>query len=261
MMMMHFPTINLTGTPVTALPLEEQVMAVVQWARSFSSRVVCLANVHMLMESRWDSTFRQVLEGADLVTPDGMPLVWMMKAMGIKNQDRVAGMDFFLKTCQLAAEQRVSIYLLGSTQDVLSKIQGKLEKDFPNLKLAGVESPPFRPLTTTEDTELVERINRSGAGLLFVSLGCPKQERWMANHKDKVKAVMVGVGAVFDVYAGAKKHAPKWIRELGLEWLYRLVQEPRRLWKRYWKTIPPFICLAIQQIAQENKFHRKFLRP
>lgn len=259
--MMHFPTINLTGTPVTALPLEDQVKAVLKWAGSFSSRVVCLANVHMLMESRWDSSFCQVLEDADLVTPDGMPLVWMMKAMGIKNQDRVAGMDFFLTICRQAAEHGIPIYLLGSTKDVLNKIQKKLEKDFPDLKLAGIDSPPFRPLTVAEDSELVARINNSGAGLVFVSLGCPKQERWMAEHKDKIQAVMVGVGAVFDVYAGAKKHAPKWVRELGLEWLYRLVQEPRRLWKRYWKTIPPFIWLAAQQIANENGVYRKFLRP
>ncbi|MEO1300529.1 MAG: WecB/TagA/CpsF family glycosyltransferase, partial [Cyanobacteria bacterium J06636_16] len=226
---------------MTALPLEEQVKAVLYWAERFSSRVVCLANVHMLMESRWDTTFRQILEKADLVTPDGMPLVWMLKALGIKNQDRVAGMDFFLRTCQQAADQSVQIYLLGSTQDVLDRMQKRLKEDFPSLNLAGVESPPFRPLTPAEDKELVQRINESGAGLTFVSLGCPKQERWMAEHKDKIRSVMVGVGAVFEVYAGAKKHAPKLVRDLGLEWLYRLVQEPRRLWKRYWKTIPPFI--------------------
>ncbi|MGF1523896.1 MAG: WecB/TagA/CpsF family glycosyltransferase [Leptolyngbyaceae cyanobacterium] len=257
---MSFPTINLTGTPVTTLPLEEQVQAVLDWAERFSSRVVCLANVHMLMESRWDTTFRQVLEDADLVTPDGMPLVWMIKAMGIKKQDRVAGMDFFLRACQRAADQGVQIYLLGSTQDVLSRMQQRLKTDFPSLSLAGVESPPFRPLTPAEDRDLIQRINQSGAGLTFVSLGCPKQERWMAEHKDKVRSVMVGIGAVFEVYAGTRKHAPKWIRDLGLEWLYRLVQEPRRLWKRYWKTIPPFILLATHQIANESGLRRRLPR-
>lgn len=256
---MSFPSINLTGTPVTALPLEAQVKVVLYWAKRFSSRVVCLANVHMLMESRWDCTFRQVLENADLVTPDGMPLVWMLRAMGIKNQDRVAGMDFFLRACQQAADQGIQIYLLGSTQDVLDRMQNRLKLDFPSLSLAGAESPPFHPLTPAEDQDLVQRINASSAGLTFVALGCPKQERWMVDHKDRVRSVMVGVGAVFEVYAGTKKHAPRLVRSLGLEWLYRLVQEPRRLWKRYWKTIPPFILLAVQQVANESVLNRRSL--
>jgi len=257
---MHFQKVYLTGTPVTAMTLEKQVKVLLDWAESFSSRVVCLANVHMLMESRWDRDFQKVLQDADLVTPDGMPLVWMMKALGIKEQDRVAGMDLFLKTCRQAADQGIPIYLLGSTEGVLESMQAKLGKDFPTLKLAGVESPPFRPLTAAEDAELIERINQSRAGVTFVSFGCPKQERWMAAHKGKVHSVMVGVGAVFDVYAGVKKHAPKWLRQLGLEWLYRLVQEPRRLWKRYWKTIPPFIWLALQQLVNVHIEHRRVFR-
>ena len=254
---MNFPTVNVTGTSVTALPLSEQVKVVLHWARSCSSRVVYLANVHMLMESRWDSSFHAILADADLITPDGMPLVWVMRAMGNRQQDRVAGMDVFLNACSQAASEGVSIYLLGSTQTVLDKMKVKLKHNFPNLRIAGTESPPFRPLTAAEDTALIERINTSGAGLTFVSLGCPKQERWMAEHKDKVRSVMIGVGAVFDVYAGEKRHAPKWVRELGLEWFYRLVQEPRRLWKRYWKTIPPFLWLAAQQVANENSLHRR----
>ncbi|MEM9806698.1 MAG: WecB/TagA/CpsF family glycosyltransferase [Cyanobacteria bacterium P01_D01_bin.56] len=260
---MQLPTIDVAGTPIAALPFENQVEIMLGWAKRGLSRMVCVANVHMVMESHWHSDLSSVLESADLVTPDGMPLVWMMRLQGAKNQDRVAGMDIFLSLCRQATEANISVYLLGSTQDVLFKMQARLQKDFPDLKLTGAESLPFRPLTANEDRELIERVNCSGAGLTFVSLGCPKQERWMADHHGKIRSVMVGVGGVFPVYAGLKKHAPKWIRESGLEWLYRLIQEPRRLWKRYWKTIPPFIWLAFQQVKLKqtdkvnlNKVHR-----
>ncbi|NER79870.1 MAG: WecB/TagA/CpsF family glycosyltransferase [Leptolyngbya sp. SIO1D8] len=254
---MQFPTINVTGTPVTALQSSDHIRTMLDWAKYGFSRYVCVANVHMMMEAHWHSDLRSVLEQADLVTPDGMPLVWMMRFLGATAQDRVAGMDIFMSLCRQAAEADVSIYLLGSTQDVLSKMQKRLSQEFPNLHVAGAESLPFRPLTSAEDATLIERVNQSGAGLTFVSLGCPKQEYWMAAHRGKIHSVMVGIGGVFPVYAGMKKHAPKWIRESGLEWVYRLLQEPRRLWKRYWKTIPPFIWLALQQISQDKQ-HRSF---
>jgi N-acetylglucosaminyldiphosphoundecaprenol N-acetyl-beta-D-mannosaminyltransferase len=250
------PNLPVTGTPVTALPLRQQIEVMIAWARQNSSRVVCVANVHMLMESRWNAELRVVLESADLITPDGMPLVWMMRALGASDQDRVAGLDIFLAVCEKAVKHNISIYLLGSTQDILNKMLVKLEHQFPGLKIAGVESPPFRPMTQVEDHELIERINHSGAGVTFVALGCPKQECWMAAHHGKIKSVMVGVGAVFPVYAGLKKHAPKWVREIGLEWLYRLIQEPKRLFWRYLTTIPPFIWFALQQLGFERNHQR-----
>lgn len=256
----QLPKAEVTGSPVTALPFKEQIAVMTKWAKCRSSRVICVANVHMLMESRWDNALQKNLMEADLVTPDGMPLVWVMRALGFKTQDRVAGMDIFLATCQQAVAYNIPIYLLGSTQVVLDRMQERLKRDFPTLQLAGVESPPFRPLTATEDVELVERINKSGAGFTFVSLGCPKQEHWMAAHRSRVQSVMIGVGGVFPVYAGVQKHAPKWIRNNGLEWLYRLVQEPRRLFKRYFTTIPPFIWLALQQITSQSKLQQRLFR-
>jgi N-acetylglucosaminyldiphosphoundecaprenol N-acetyl-beta-D-mannosaminyltransferase len=249
---MQLPTVYITGAPVTALPFDEQIAAMISWAKQRTGKVVCVANVHMLMESRWNANLRAVLEGADLITPDGMPLVWMMRWLGVKSQDRVAGMDIFLAVCREAANQNISIYLLGSTPDVLNKIQEKINEDFPGLDLAGIESPPFRPMTTTEDGDLVDRINSSGAGITFVSLGCPKQECWMAEHYGRVQSVMIGVGGVFPVYSGDKKQAPKWIRDSGLEWLFRLLQEPKRLFGRYLRTIPPFIWFAFQQISLKH---------
>ncbi len=250
---MQLPTVEVIGSPITALSLKEQIDLMIIWAKQRSSRIVCVANVHMLVESHWDNRLRRVLQQANLVTPDGMPLVWMMRILGIRAQERVAGMDIFLASCQQASKCGIPVYLFGSTQDVLNRMERNLENDFPDLKLAGLESPPFRPLTEAEDLAVIERINNSGAGLLFVSLGCPKQEMWMANHLDKIKAVMVGLGGAFPVYAGDKKHAPKWVRESGLEWLYRLLQEPKRLFIRYLRTIPPFACLAFKQLNAKSE--------
>lgn len=256
---MNLPQVKLIGVSVTALPLMEQIVVMLDWAKQRSSRVVCVANVHMLMEAHWDNRFRKVLDSSDLVTPDGMPLVWLMRALGVKSQDRVAGLDIFLNTCQLASREKVAVYLLGCTQDILEQVKSRLHREFPDLILAGAEPLPFRPLTESEDAELVERVNARQTGIVFLALGCPKQEYWMAQHKGKIQALMIGVGGVFPVYAGLKKNAPSWVKVSGLEWLYRLAQEPRRLWIRYQKTIPPFIFLALQQLALESKNRKSSL--
>jgi N-acetylglucosaminyldiphosphoundecaprenol N-acetyl-beta-D-mannosaminyltransferase len=252
------PRADVTGVLVTALPFHKQIDLMTAWAKRRSSRIVCLANVHMLMEARWNDRLRHTLEKSDLVTPDGMPLVWMMRVLGFKHQDRVAGMNVFMATCREAAKHNIPVYLLGSTSDVLEQMQVRMMSDFPSLKIAGVESPPFRPLTEKEDHDLVERINNSAAGFTFISLGCPKQECWMADHVGRINSVMVGIGGVFPVYAGLKKYAPKWVREVGLEWLYRLLQEPKRLFKRYLTTIPPFIWLAAKQFTTQRPKQRSF---
>ncbi len=257
---MDLTKVDIIGVPVTALSFQDQISAMMTWAKERSSRVVCVANVHMLMESRGDNSFWSTLDKADLVTPDGMPLVWMIRLLGFGSQDRVAGMDIFVSVCQRAAAEGVSIYLLGCTQPVIDQMVIKLKRDFPQLKLAGAEPLPFRPLTEMEDRDLVERINSSGAGVMFLSLGCPKQERWMNNHKDRIQSVMVGIGGVFSVYAGLQKRAPTWVRESGLEWLYRLAQEPRRLWHRYQSTIPPFIVLAVRQVLARARTQRSFFQ-
>lgn len=247
------PVKYLLNSPITTLPFDEQIFLILRWARRRESRTVCLANVHMLMESYWNEEFAGVLESADLVAPDGMPLVWMLKKMGAYNQNRVAGMDVFLRLCHLSSLSKISIFFLGSQGEVLEQMRKRLEAEFPNLQIAGMEPLPFRPLTSAEDEVLIDKINSSGAGLIFVCLGCPKQEYWMLQHRNKIQAVMLGVGAVFPLYAGLQKRAPCIIRDSGLEWLYRLIQEPHRLWKRYSQTIPPFICLALQQLHQQIK--------
>lgn len=257
---MCLPNLNLIGSPVTALPFDEQIETMLQWAKRRVTRVVCVANVHMLMEAYWQSDFGSVLKDADMITPDGMPLVWMMRLSGAHDQDRVAGVDILQAVCERAQHQDVSVYFVGSQSSILDRMKDKLMEEFPKLKIACMQPLPFRPLTAAEDEELIQQINDSGAGIVFVSLGCPKQEKWMAQHRGKINAVMVGLGGAFPVYAGIQSRAPQWARESGLEWLYRLIQEPSRLWKRYSSTIPPFLWLAFKQLVKK-KFFSNSLHP
>jgi N-acetylglucosaminyldiphosphoundecaprenol N-acetyl-beta-D-mannosaminyltransferase len=253
------PTQKVLDFPITALRFDDQIQTILKWASTRESKTVCVANVHMLMEAHWNPEFANVLKNADLVTPDGMPLVWMMRQMGVHYQDRVAGMDIFLALCQFAKTLNLSVFFLGSQIEILSQMRKRLDQEFPQLKIAAMEPLPFHPLTEIEDEALIQKINSSGAGIVLVSLGCPKQENWMAQHKGKIQAVMIGVGGVFPVYAGIQKRAPLIVRNLGLEWLYRWIQEPRRLWGRYIKTIPPFIWLATKQLLSSSRFAEVFL--
>ena len=252
------PKINVIDSPLTALSFNEQIELMLRWAKQRLSKVVCVANVHMLVEAYWRPDFGLVLKNADLVTPDGMPLVWMMKLLGARTQDRVAGLDILFALCQAASYRDSSIFFVGSTPETLNRMRVRLEHDFPNLQIAGMEPLPFRPLTPAEDEALITKVNQSGAGLVMVSLGCPKQERWMAQHKGRIQAVMIGLGGAFPVYAGIQRRAPLIIRRLGFEWLYRLIQEPQRLWGRYRKTIPPFIWLALKQLLRRQGWTRGF---
>ncbi len=248
------PTKYVINSPVTALRFDEKMFLLLKWAKARESRMVCLANVHMLIEAHSHPEFASVLEAADIVAPDGMPLVWMLRQLGMRGQDRAAGMDIFLRLSQLCGLSNVSVFFVGSEAETLEQMKARLAKEFPSLKIAGMEPLPFRPLTPTEDKALIEKINQSGAGLVWVCLGCPKQEYWMFQHLNKINAVMIGVGAVFSLYAGLQKRAPHFVRNFGLEWFYRLVQEPKRLWRRYSQTIPPFILLASKQLAAKVNF-------
>lgn len=248
-----FPTLEVIGAPVCALPFLEQVGLMVDWASAHEQRIVCIANVHMVMEAHWSQEFAQVLAEADLVTPDGMPVVWMLKCQGVRGAERVAGMDVLTAVCHKAQARELPIFFLGSTDGVLDLIRKRLGREYPQLCIADMYSPPFREMTEEEDRNLIERINQSGARLVFVALGCPKQEKWMHAHRGKVKAVMVGLGGAFPVFAGQQAWAPAWLRSMGLEWLFRLYLEPGRLWKRYWQTNVPFLGLALRQLLRTRR--------
>lgn len=210
------------------------------------SSYVCFANVHMLVEAHKDSDFNTLLNQADVATPDGGPVSKLMRLLYGQQQDRVAGMDLVPRLLQEAATRGKSVYFYGSTDDVLEKVVAKAKQDNPAIKIAGYYSPPFRALTPEEDEEITNNINNSQADLVFVALGCPKQERWMAAHKDRVNACMLGVGQAFLTFAGLEKRLPKWARDLSLEWTYRLYLEPKRLWKRYLVTNSVFVLLTLK---------------
>ena len=236
------------GVPIDVLSPAAAVQGLLGWAQRRESRVVCICNAHSVVTAHRDAGFMQVLRAADMATPDGAPVAWMLRRQGAASQARVSGPDLMRDYCALAAQRGESIFLFGNTESALQQLQAQLRKTWPALRIAGAVSPPFRPLSNAEDEAIVQQINASGASTLWVSLGCPKQELWMAAHRGRVQAVMVGVGAAFDFHAGTVKRAPPWMREHGLEWLHRLVSEPRRLWRRYLVTNTLFVLAAARQL-------------
>lgn len=218
------------------------------WAARRESRYVCLCNVHSVVTAGQDEAFGSALAAADMATPDGAPVAWMLRLLGHAGQQRVNGPDLMWKYCAQAARNGESIYLYGGRQETLVLLQQKLLANFPGLRIAGSCSPPFRALTNDEDEAIVSAINASGAGTVWVGLGCPKQEKWMAAHRGRIDAVMLGVGAAFDYHAGTVERAPVWMQRHGLEWLHRLCAEPERLWQRYLITNTLFVFGALRQI-------------
>ncbi|GHT87881.1 glycosyl transferase [Bacteroidia bacterium] len=210
------------------------------------SEYVCIANAHMLVETYRQADFKEVVENAVITTPDGVSLTWGLKWLHGIRQDRVAGMDLLPDLLEAASEQRKAVFFYGGTNDLLNKTKQHIRVYYPGIPQVGVYSPPFRPLTENEETEIVDLINKNNPHLVFVVLGCPKQEKWMASMRGRVKAVMIGVGAALPVLVGEQKRAPLWMQQSGLEWCYRLRQEPRRLFKRYFITNTAFILLLLQ---------------
>jgi N-acetylglucosaminyldiphosphoundecaprenol N-acetyl-beta-D-mannosaminyltransferase len=210
----------------------------------------------MVMESFDNREFAEKINAADLIITDGMPIVWMQKLQGARGANRVRANDLMIALCGYAEKNNLKVGFYGGRQEVIEKILERAKRDFPRLQIAYAFSPPFRALTVEEDEEITRKINESGTQILFMGLGCPKQENWMAAHKDKLNAVMLGVGASFDFYAGNVKEAPELMGKLGLEWLYRLTQEPKRLWKRYLILNPRFLRLATLQLLKKKKFDK-----
>lgn len=234
---------ELFGVRVSVTTCDEAVEAILQAARRHVSTVVSLHPVHGVVTASGDPALREATNTFELVVPDGQPVRWALNLLhraGLR--DRVAGAHLMWCLCRRAAEEGVPIYLYGSSAAVLESLQTNLRARFPRLSIAGAQSPPFRRLTPQEDQATVSRINASGAGIVFLGLGYPKQDYFALEHRHRVRAVMVCVGAVFDFHSGHKKRAPVWMQRCGLEWLYRLIQEPRRLWRRYLVTNTLFLA-------------------
>lgn len=232
---------------VDATSYADATRRVIAWAREGGARRVHAANVHMTMECHDDPAFREVTNTADLVTPDGMPLVWALRAQGVADATRVYGPTLTLHVCAAAAREGIPVALYGGTPESLAEFRAFLHHEFPGIRVACALAPPFRPPTPEEDAADTARLRDSGARILFVGTGCPKQEWWMFRHRDSLPLVMLGVGAAFDFHSGRVRQAPGALQRLGLEWLFRLLMEPRRLWRRYARQNPRFVGLFALQ--------------
>jgi N-acetylglucosaminyldiphosphoundecaprenol N-acetyl-beta-D-mannosaminyltransferase len=244
--------VQLFKTLVSTGRYQDYVEQIIRLAATSTSSYVCFANVHMLMEAYQQPGFNLVVNEADIVAPDGQPLTILMRQHYGIDQQRACGMDMFTDILKAAEQHQVSVFFYGSTPEVLATVISKAQQEFPLLEIAGSYSPPFRSLTPEEDREVVNVIKASKAQLLFVSLGCPKQENWMFEHRGQIEACMLGLGQAFLVYAGQEKRLPPWARDLSLEWLYRLYLEPKRLWKRYLTTNSMFLYQASKSILMHK---------
>lgn len=245
---------NILGVGVSAINMDMALETIDGWCRSREAQYVCVRDAHGVILSQRDKMLRQIHNSAGLVTPDGMPLVWLLKLAGYYYADRVYGPDLMQAVLGTSCEAGYSHFLYGGTEAVLAKLRRNLEHKFPGIRIVGSYAPPFRSLTPDEDLETVRQINASGADICWVGLSTPKQEYWMATHRGKLSPpVLIGVGAAFDFLSGTKQQAPRFIQRSGFEWLYRLATEPRRLWKRYMHTVPLFAFLVL---CQKLRFKR-----
>lgn len=245
--------VEVLTSPIDIVDSASAIRIVAKWAATHESRYVCICNAHSVVTAAEDPKFHTAISEADMATPDGAPVAWMMRKFGSTAQARVSGPDLMEDYLADAAGRGEAIGLYGSTPTTLANLQRHMLMRWPQLNIACAISPPFRPLSEDEDALIVNQINTSGARTLWVSLGCPKQELWMAEHRGRVQAVMLGVGAAFDFHAGTVSRAPKWMRDNGFEWLHRLFSEPNRLWRRYLITNTKFLLGASRQLFRKKR--------
>ena len=241
------------GMRVDATSYADAVDRIMEWASRGESRAVFACSVNNVMECHDDPELLQAHNVSDLNTPDGVPLVWSLRRLGVPEASRVYGPNLTLHVCAAAAAAGVPIGFYGGSPDVLAAAETALLAANPGLDIAYRYSPPFRELSPEEETKIVDEVIDSGARIVFVGLGCPKQEWWIARHRGRIPAVMLGVGAAFDFVAGAKKQAPRFMQDRGLEWLFRLATEPRRLWRRYLRHNPRFVVLLTRQLLKQKR--------
>ena len=245
--------VKIVDSLIDHLSWSNSIDSIMEWSERRQSRTVCICNVHSVIAARSDVGLREAINESDLATPDGMPIAWLISKRQKAKQARINGLDLTMRLCEEAAQKRIPVAFYGSSQQTLQNLQGVLAQRFPSLNVAAAVSPPFRPLSNDEDAAMVKVLNDSGAGIVFIGLGCPKQELWMAAHRGQVRAVMIGIGAAFDFLAGTVKRPPLWMQNAGLEWLGRLIAEPRRLWRRYFVTNSIFILYILRELVGLNK--------
>jgi N-acetylglucosaminyldiphosphoundecaprenol N-acetyl-beta-D-mannosaminyltransferase len=242
--------VNVLGVGVSAIAMSDALAAIARWVANRTPHYVCVTGVHGVMESHSDPTLRDIHNAAGLVTPDGMPLVWLSHLRGHRHVERVYGPDLMLACCQRFVSSGYRHFFYGGAEGVPERLAARLQDRVPGLVVAGTWSPPFGEMTAFEERAAIARINAASPDIVWVGLSTPKQERWMARHVGRLSApVLVGVGAAFDFHAGLKRQAPLWMQRSGLEWLFRLATEPRRLWRRYLYNNPRFLWYTALQTA------------
>lgn len=246
------PRVNVLGVDVSAVSIDRAQEIILGWAAAAHGAYVICRDAHGLVLCQEDAELRDIHRKAALVTPDGMPLVWWCRAAGAREVTRVYGPDLMLA---LAARHGLRHFLYGGAPGVPAALAERLRSRAPEMDVVGMVSPPFRALDATEDARVVQEIRESGANIVWVGLGTPKQERWMATHSRLLPGVvLVGVGAAFDFHAGRVGQAPRWIQHSGMEWLFRMVSEPTRLGKRYLKVVPLFLLYGLLQASGAKRF-------
>ena len=238
-------TCNIMWVEIAAIDMEWLLEYTHKNIKNLQGSFFSFANVHVVITASEDPDYLDIQNRAALVMPDGGPLATVGRRRGYKQMKRTTGPSYMGEIFKVSAERGYRHYFYGSTEETLKKLHHALTEQYPGIQIAGMYSPPFRPMTEEEDKAIVEHINAVSPDFLWVGLGAPKQERWMAQHQNRVKSLMVGVGAGFDYYAGNIKRAPKWMQDCNLEWVYRLMQDPRRLFSRYWHTNMKFIWNAV----------------
>jgi N-acetylglucosaminyldiphosphoundecaprenol N-acetyl-beta-D-mannosaminyltransferase len=247
--------VNILGVGVCPVSRAGALSRIERWIATKDRQYVCVSGIHGVMESHRDPALRDIHNAAGMVVPDGMPLVWLSRLRGFRDVERVYGPDLMLACCERSRTTGFRHFFYGGGSGVPELLSARLQARFPGLSVAGAFSPPFRALTPAEDAELVDRINTARPDIVWVGLGTPKQERWMAEHRAALDAaVLIGVGAAFDFHAGLKRQAPRWMQRSGLEWLFRLLAEPRRLWRRYLRNNPLFVWHVMLQALRLREY-------
>jgi N-acetylglucosaminyldiphosphoundecaprenol N-acetyl-beta-D-mannosaminyltransferase len=251
----HDNRVGVLGVRVSCIRMTDAVATIEHWIGQGRRNYICVRDAHGVMTSRRNRRLREIHDEAGMVTPDGMPLVWFLRLSGNRRVERVYGPDLMRKMTAVSSERGYRQFYYGGAEGVADKLKQVLTNAHPALEVVGTLCPPFRELTPEEDEAVVDLLNAARPHIVWVGLGTPKQEFWMASHLGRIEApVMVGVGAAFDFLAGTKRQAPLWMQRSGLEWVFRLASEPQRLWRRYAYTVPGFAILAI------GEFLRRVLR-
>lgn len=246
--------VNILGVGASPITMADAIMIIEHWIQNRTKNYICVMPAHSVMDCLEDKAVRRVFNNSGMTTPDGMAIVWLLKLHGYHFVERVYGPDLMVAMLKETQSTRRRHFLLGGTEEVQVKLQEKIHSLFPNSLISGNYSPTFGPITQLENEKIIQEVNKANADILWVGLGSPKQEKWMAENLHKVNApVLIGVGAAFDFISGNKPQAPLWIQRSGLEWLFRLISEPARLWKRYIRY-PKFVILVLLQLIGLKKF-------